>query len=73
MDCGLQEGRQGDGEWKNVRLAEGLELGEQPEGEGLDGVDDAGQLGVQCLTLEQKLVYGWDVHEEWSYVEQGVE
>ena len=73
MGCGLQEGRQGDGEWKNAGLAEGLELGERPVGEELEGVDDAGLLDVQCLTLEQRLVCGWGVHEEWRYVEQGVE
>ena len=58
MGCGLQEGRQGDGEWKNAGLAEGLELGERPVGEELEGVDDAGLLDVQCLTLEQMLVCG---------------
>ena len=71
MGCGLdglQEGRQSDREWKNARLAAELELGERPVGVGLEGVD-AGLLDVQCLVLEQRLVYGWDVHEEWSYVE----
>ena len=71
MGCGLdglQEGRQSDGEWKNARLAAELELGERPVGVGLEGVD-AGLLDVQCLVLERRLVYGWDVHEEWSYVE----
>ena len=71
MGCGvggLQEGRQGDGEWKNAGLAVGLEPGEQPVGAGLEGVD-VGQLAVQCLALERRLVGGWDVHGEWRYVE----
>ena len=76
MGCGgLQDGRSGDGEWRNVMLAAGREAGEQPVDAGLEGVNDAGLLDVQYLTMKQRLAYGWDVDEEWSYVEkqQGVE
>ena len=72
MGCGLdglQEGGQSEGEWKNATLAVELELAELPVDAGLEGVD-VGRLDVQCLALERRLVCGWDVHEEWSCVEQ---